>query len=141
MLHAAIGHKCRYFYLPAVLLSLCLLLTVGACGSSNGGAHGTISGDVVAEPTCPVEQVGHPCPPKAVTGRQVTIETPGGATVATTMTDANGRFAIAVAPGKYIVHVQVGAGLLGMRQITPGDVTVIANQTATIQIVLDTGIR
>jgi hypothetical protein len=76
-----------------------------------------------------------------VTGREVTIATPSGATIATTTTDAKGHFSVAVPPGSYVVHVKIEPGTIGMRQETPGDVTVTANQTSTVHIELDTGIR
>jgi hypothetical protein len=128
-----------------VLLSLLLLPTcllgLSACGQGVSGAQGTISGDVVAGPMCPVERADTPCPPQPVTDRQVTIETTSGATAAITMTDGTGRFSVNVAPGSYVVHVLAGPGMLGLRQETPGGVTVTANQTSTIHIELDTGIR
>jgi hypothetical protein len=128
-----------------VLIPLLLLLTVllglSACGQGASGAQGTIKGDVVAGPMCPVERADSPCPPQPVTDRQVTIQTTSGATAVTTTTDGNGRFSVNVAPGSYVVHVLAGPGMLGLRQETPGDVTVTANQTSTIHIELDTGIR
>jgi hypothetical protein len=48
---------------------------------------------------------------------------------------------VQVAPGSYVVQVKIIPGKVGMRQITPGDVTVRANETTVIQILLDTGIR
>jgi hypothetical protein len=130
----------RRSVLLVAFLGFGLLLTLGGCGLG-AGTQGTLSGDVVAGPTCPVEQAGRPCPPQPVADRQVTLETPGGATVATTTTDVSGRFSVAVAPGSYVVQVQIVSGQMGMRQVTPGAVTVSANHTTTIHIVLDTGIR
>src|SRR5689334_12737140 len=72
--------------------------SVSGTSTTGTGATGTIAGDVVAGPTCPVQQAENPCPPRPVTGREVTITTPGGATIATTTTDANGHFSVAVAP-------------------------------------------
>jgi hypothetical protein len=130
----------RRSILLAVCLGAGLLLSLGGCGLSNG-QQGMINGDVVAGPTCPVEQAGRPCPPQPVADRQVMIETPGGATAATTTTDASGRFSVAVAPGSYVLQVQIVPGQIGMWQVTPGAVTVTANHTTTIHLVLDTGIR
>jgi hypothetical protein len=117
-------------------------VTAGATSISTfSGPTGIIAGDVVAGPTCPVEQVENPCPPAVVTNREVDIQTPGGRTIATTKTDAKGHFSVAVPPGQYVVHVKIVQGQVGMRQTTPGDVTVIVNQTSTVHIELDTGIR
>ncbi|HEV2236955.1 MAG TPA: carboxypeptidase-like regulatory domain-containing protein [Ktedonobacterales bacterium] len=107
----------------------------------NSSAAGTISGDVVAGPTCPVETAENPCPPKPVPDRDVSIQTPDGVEVAHALTDGNGHFTVRIAAGAYVVRVAVGPGLLGLRQTTPGAVTVAAGQTAYIQIELDTGIR
>jgi hypothetical protein len=114
---------------------------VSATSTLTSGPTGTIAGDVVAGPTCPVEQAENPCPPAVVKNRKVDVQTQAGTTVASTTTDANGHFSVAVPPGTYVVHVKIEQGQVGMRQTTPGDVTVIANQTSTVHIELDTGIR
>jgi hypothetical protein len=125
------------------------------------GPHGTITGDVAAGPTCPVAQAEDPCADQPVPNRQVTIEpnvtppnvpppnappdagqaAPTVTAVASTTTDAHGHFSVDVPPGSYVVHVTTGLGLLGMRQVTPGQVTVAAGQTVYLKIELDTGIR
>jgi hypothetical protein len=108
---------------------------------TTSGSLGAIIGDVMAGPICPVEQAENPCPPKPVPDRKVSVMTPGGALAATTTTDANGRFTVAVAPGSYVVRVEAGPGMLGLNQVTPGNVSVRAGQTTTMHIELDTGIR
>jgi len=150
-----------------------LALLLGACGrtvaagaagalddaSATGtagatGGQGTLTGDVVAGPTCPVERAEDPCRPRPVADREVTIQvqsragaatpvraTPVPATVATTKTDANGHFSVRVPPGDYTVRVAIIPGTVGMRQDMPADVSVAAGQTAYIKITLDTGIR
>ena len=105
------------------------------------GPQGALSVDVVAGPTCPVEQAEDPCPPAKVTDRSVTISTPAGAVVATVTTDAKGHFTIVLAPGDYVIQVAIVPGAPGMRQDSPGNVTVVAGQTTTVEITLDTGIR
>jgi len=125
---------------PGAGLLLALALLVAACGQG-AGPHGTITGDVVAGPTCPVERPENPCPPKPVPDRRVDIQARDGATVASTTTDANGHFSVDVSPGAYVVHVTAGPGMLGIRQSTPGYVTVEAGKTDYIKIELDTGIR
>ena len=47
------------------------------------GTQGTLAGDVVAGPTCPVERAEDPCPPKAVPNREVQILGPNNAVAAT----------------------------------------------------------
>src|SRR5438552_3559846 len=47
-------------------------LVLSACGArtglttTGGPATGVVTGRVTAGPTCPVERVGHPCPPRPV---------------------------------------------------------------------------
>lgn len=130
----------------AITLATFLLACVGALGacaatSVPGETTGTLTGSVVAGPTCPVEQANNPCPPRPVTGRQVTVEDAAGHAVAITTTDDTGHFTLHVAPGAYTVKVAIVPGGVGLRQVTPGQVTVVANQTASITIELDTGIR
>lgn len=52
--------------------------------------QGTLNGEVVAGPTCPVESPDLPCPPKPVPDLQVRIETLDGKLVTTTTADKNG---------------------------------------------------
>jgi carboxypeptidase family protein len=123
-------------------LAAVLLLIAAACGQvAQPGATGTIEGVVTAGPICPVQSAEDPCPPKPVTDREVDIQTHTGARVVSAETDAAGRYRVAVPPGSYVVQVQIVQGAVGIHQTTPGDVTVVANQTVTLNIELDTGIR
>jgi hypothetical protein len=126
-----------------LVAALALTVALAACGgaASITAASGTITGDVEAGPTCPVEQVENPCPPKPVTNREVKILSKRGQIVATTTTDAQGHFSVAVAPGDYVVAVAIVSGQVGMRQSSPGDVSVASGQPSYIKIELDTGIR
>ena len=65
-----------------------------------------IRGRALAGPTCPVETSppNPECAPVAVPEATMAIVDAGGATVATAVTDATGRFALAVAPGTYTVE-------------------------------------
>jgi hypothetical protein len=142
------------------LLALGLVLTLAGCasitaggsgaagtnattspGAGTPGTQGTLAGDVVAGPTCPVERAEDPCPPKAVPNREVQILGANNAIVATTMTDSKGHFSVAVAPGTYTVILPIKPGQIGMRQISDVKVSVVAGQIATVKIMLDTGIR
>ena len=140
-----IGNHARTRAVPLgmLLIVACLL---AACGmrTAPGGAQanqGTLTGTVVAGPSCPVEIAEDPCPPKPVPNREVRIETTGGTLAATVTTDGKGDFTVTLAPGNYVVRVQAGAGLVGMQQTTPPQVQIIAGHTIYVQITLDTGIR
>ena len=127
----------------ALLIAGGIMLLFAACAPTSigpGGQQGTLTGDVVAGPTCPV-QGETPCPPAPVTDRQVTIKTSSGAVAATATTDAQGHFSVSLAPGSYDVQVAIIPGQIGMRQTTPGQVTIVSGQTTHLQIELDTGIR
>jgi hypothetical protein len=112
------------------------------CGQVTGaGPTGTISGDVVAGPTSPVERVGTPTATVPVTNRAVVIKAKDGSEAAHCTTDAQGHFSVSAAPGDYEVQVAIVPGTVGMRQQTPGNVHVVAGQTTLVTIELDTGIR
>jgi hypothetical protein len=133
----------------ALALAGCASITVsgsGAAGTSapttgTSGTQGTLSGDVVAGPTCPVERAEDPCPPKAVPNREVEILGTNNAVVATAMTDSKGHFSLALAPGTYVVTVPIKQGLIGMRQTSDVKASITAGQVTTVKIMLDTGIR
>jgi Carboxypeptidase regulatory-like domain len=134
----------RSLTLPGALLLVSLAMLLAACGLSSsvpGAGQGTLTGDVQASPTCPVERAGQTCPPAPVPTRQVQILDANGKVAATTTTDAHGHFSVTMAPGSYVVKVAIVRGQVGVRQITPGKVTVTAGQTTTVTIEMDTGIR
>lgn len=103
--------------------------------------RGTLSGQIVAGPTCPVERADDPCPDKPVPNRALVIRAKVNGATTNLVSDAQGRFSLALPTGAYIVSVAAGPGMIGMRQVTSGDVVVIGGQTVTLKIVLDTGIR
>lgn len=104
-------------------------------------SYGTLNGDVVASPTCPVESSVNPCAPKPVTFRAVAVLRANSQTIAKTTTDEHGYFSVNLPPGTYTVKVAIIPGTVGMRQVTPAQVTITSGQTTHITIVLDTGIR
>ena len=126
-----------------LMAALALSAALAACGAGGSVtlASGTLTGDVEAGPTCPVERAENPCPPKPVTNREVKVLSKSGQVIATTATDAQGHFSVAVPPGDYVVAVAIVSGQVGMRQTTPGDVSVASGQSSYIKIELDTGIR
>lgn len=127
----------------ALLLAGCGLTTTTAAGAGTPSATptGTLDGKVIASPTCPVEPVAHPCSPAPVPHRPITIQTPDGKLVQTVTTDANGHFSATLPAGSYVLRVAIEPGTVGIRQMTPGNVSITAGKTTTITIELDTGIR
>lgn len=125
-----------------MLCAVCFILTLAGCGgNATDAALATIQGTVTAGPTCPVENVENPCPPKAIADREVDLQRQDGSTVATTTTDSAGHYRFSTDAGSYVVHVRIVQGEVGLRQITVGNVTAAAGQTVTLDISLDTGIR
>jgi hypothetical protein len=122
------------------LLAVAALL--GACGpgpSPVASPAGGISGIALAGPTCPVERPGDPaCAPRPVAGATILIRDATGADVATIVTDAAGRFQVALPPGVYTVFGQPVEGLMG--NPAPLDVEV-AESDVTIELSYETGIR
>lgn len=125
----------------AIVVIVLIGAAVGACGLGPLQGQGTLTGDVVAGPTCPVERVDNPCPPKPVPNREIQVLDTTGTIVASTKTDASGHFSLVLAPGDYQVNVPYTPGQIGISQVTKGNVRVVANQSVYIKIELDTGIR
>ena len=130
-----------YVVTDALLLATLAVLVV-ACGpgpSPIASPVGGIGGIALAGPTCPVERPGDPaCAPRPVAGATILIRDASGADVATIVTDASGRFRVALAPGGYTVVGQPVEGLMG--NPAPVDVEV-GEGDVTIELWYETGIR
>ena len=125
---------CVAFVAVAVLLATC-----GPSPTPVASPVGGISGIALAGPTCPVERPGDPaCAPRPVAGTTILIRDPAGGDVATIVTDAAGRFHVALPPGVYTVIGQPVEGLMG--DPAPFDVEV-AQGDVTVELSYDTGIR
>lgn len=136
----------RFLVVSVAILALGLLSILAGCGVSgaggaSGGTQGTLAGKVVASPSCPVERADKPCQPTPIKDRAVSIEDTAGNLVTSATTDSQGQFNVNLNPGSYVVKVEIITGQPGMRQLTPGDVTIITGKTTPITITLDTGIR
>jgi hypothetical protein len=99
---------------------------------------GTVTGRVSVGPLCPVE----PCDAQSVdfSSRQVTLESQSGQKI-TIKLYADGTFyPTQVAPGTYEVAL-TDCIWLGCESELPKTVVILSNQTAEVQIDIDTGIR
>ena len=101
--------------------------------SEASGAYGYVT----AGPSCPVERVGQPCPPRPVSAR-VQARDAAGSTAASTTTDTQGHYALRLLPGTYTLTVVTSAGWPRCPN-TP--VTVSAGAPSRADISCDTGIR
>ena len=129
---------------PIAMMTLGMLLMLSMTGCGGAGASSSqsavLEGQVVLYPSKPVCVQGESCS-APLANRQVTISTPDKHAAATITTDQQGHFTATLAPGTYIVTVAIKPGLPGMRQMTPGNVTLVAGQTANVTITVDSGIR
>ena len=115
------------------------LVLLGACGreaSTSAATSGVLSGKVTAGPTCPVERVGHPCPPTPVVAD---VQARAGArVVASTRSAADGSYRLEVPAGAYTVVAVTGSMF---PRCNPVSVVVSVGHTTHTDITCDTGIR
>jgi hypothetical protein len=103
-------------------------------------SSGLVTGHITLGPNCPVEQADKPCPPspEAYTSREAIAYATDQVTVkARVHLTADGNYTLTLPPGQY--YIQISPAGIG-----PGEkksVTVKANQTATVNFDIDTGIR
>jgi hypothetical protein len=137
-------------------MRLCLALALAIASGCSAGpsappasptpSDSGIQGAVLAGPTCPVERLNSPCPPRPLAGWTVSAEPicPPSAVCAVarpikTRTDSSGRYRLPLAPGTYTVTA-AGSGQLN-NSSAPKVVTVTAHAYAVADLMVDTGIR
>jgi hypothetical protein len=119
---------------------LAFVLVLAACGGDGSGdlrspADSGIRGMVVAGPQCPVVRAGSPCPDAPWNGT-IRITGDGGVDVEIA-TFGEGRFAIAIAPGTYLIQAEV----TGPASAPPVTVDVPGRGYVEVALTVDTGIR
>ncbi|MDQ6883982.1 MAG: prealbumin-like fold domain-containing protein [Candidatus Dormibacteraeota bacterium] len=114
---------------------------LAACGAAPAApTPGTgIQGFVTVGPTCPVERVNSPCPPRPM---QTTVEirNSAGKQVTSVATGSDGHFQLDLLPGTYTL-VGAAHGTAGLPRPIPVTVTVVAGSYATAHVEYDSGIR
>jgi hypothetical protein len=100
----------------------------------------TLTGSVLAGPTCPVERVPPDvgCADRAVSGAEVIFVDDMEERVADVVSDVDGRFSLVLPPGTYTLEPQPVHGLLGT---APPQVILIADADIAVTLRYDTGIR
>lgn len=98
-----------------------------------------IDGLVTLGPLCPVMREDEPCPDRPFEATLV-IKGASGVEVARLRSDAAGRFAIDLPPGRYIIEPQ-RAGTSPLPMAGPLDVTVVEGRRVAVLIAYDSGIR
>jgi hypothetical protein len=144
---------------PVVTLCMMMCLFVPACGQNSTSPPSTatrstmpppptpdphlyirgtgIWGRATAGPTCPVERIDHPCPPRPIRPT-IQVLNADGRIAATTRTDAHGWYTVRLAPGEYVLHVAT-TSILPRCPDTP--VSVGTPPPSRADIHCDTGIR
>ena len=123
-------------------VAVTVVTLASGCGSAAStltsvpAAFGIVQGTVTAGPTCPVEQAGHPCPPRPVSG--VVSARRAAAAVLTATISKGGNYRITVPAGTYTLTVQTGSLL---PRCPPAQVVVSAGVSEEADISCDTGIR
>jgi hypothetical protein len=114
------------------------------CPSSTTTSEGTgiLQGTVTIGPICPVEQIGHPClpTPEMYASHQVLVYNSDRTKIITSLIpNSQGGFSTTLPVGNYLIDVQhQSVGFVGG---VPSLVNIMSNQTVTLTISIDTGIR
>jgi hypothetical protein len=119
------------------LLALAGLLLCGCTGSGQVAGHsGLVTGYVLTGPVCPVERVGHECPPRPVSGAAV-VALDGDAIRGSASTDTAGAFSLTLPDGRYVIK----ATNVGGYASTATEDVVISDNPVHITLIVDSGIR
>jgi hypothetical protein len=123
------------------LFLLLVLLTACARGSgaSSDDRLGTIRGEVLLAPTCPVESVQTPCPGRPLAGVPVRVVDADGTVRADAVSDDRGAFTIVVTAGRYLLTAVIEED--PARSVKPVRVEVRAGEVVRSDVIVDSGIR
>jgi hypothetical protein len=122
------------------VISIVLLFLVGCAARGPSSSDGSgIRGTVLLGPTCPVETLESPCPDRPLADVEIRVLR-GSDVVATVRSDGEGRFAVALDPGRYEVQAVVEEGGPGM-SAKPVDVVVTSGVFNDVNVPVDSGIR
>lgn len=97
-----------------------------------------IVGQVTLGPTCPVVQIGNPCPDKPYQATLTVLTSLSRSRVVQFQTDSNGIFRTALAPGEYILHPE-SPGVMPHAAEVP--FVVYEHQFTRLDVTYDSGIR
>jgi type 1 fimbria pilin len=128
-------------HVPVLAVAISLLI-VGACSSDEPAAStATITGRLVAGPTCPVETdpPDPECADQPVPDAEIVATLPDGDEVRA-RSGQDGRFRLDLPPGAVTVTFEAVEGLMG----TPASITATLEENQTLDlsdVAYDTGIR
>ena len=120
-----------------VLAALAAAVAVSSAGAATNPSG--LRGIVMRGPIAPVCVAGQPCskPAKDVT----LVFVRNGKVARRTTTNDQGRYRVALAPGRYAVRLTAGQKLTIGRGLEPTHVRVVANRFRRVDFSIDTGIR
>ena len=121
--------------------ALVLAWALAGCGSHAPAATiaSGVEGLVTIGPTCPVERINSPCPPRPIAAT-VIVRDSSGADVTRFVSGADGKFKVQLKPGRYTL-VGTSNGSSGLPRPIPVNVVVVAATFATVNVEFDSGIR
>ena len=117
------------------VLAAAVVLT--ACGPvADGGSAVVVTGQVLSAPSCPVERVGQPCPPRPVPDA-VVVAVIGNDQRGETTSDQQGKFRLMLPPGRYTVRATNPGGYAS----TASEAVTVSTAPVQITLTVDSGIR
>ena len=119
------------------MVALAAVVVLTGCGPvADGGSAVVVTGQVLAGPSCPVERVGQPCPPRPVPDA-VVVAVVGDEQRGETTSDQRGQFRLMLPPGRYTIRATNpgGYGSTASEEVTVSTVPV------QITLTVDSGIR
>jgi hypothetical protein len=120
-----------------VVLGIAALSGCALTGTDDTELVATVTGRVELGPTCPVETLDSPCPPAPAVGATVEV-LQDGEVMASTTTDADGRFELGAPAGVVEVRAESVDGIPSQDSET---FTLDAGDDVEAVFLLDTGIR
>jgi hypothetical protein len=124
-----------------LLLLAALVAAMASCGGTSAPSSGNtgIEGRVMIGPTCAAEQQGSPCPAEPYEAELEIVRAGTNEVVTEVRSDSDGRFSVALAPGRYIIRSTEAATTPPFSR--PVAVTVPDGGVARVKLVFDSGIR
>ena len=119
------------------MVALAAIVVLTGCGPvADGGSAVVVTGQVLAGPSCPVERVGQPCPPRPVPDA-VVIAVVGDEQRGETTSDQRGQFRLMLPPGRYTIRATNPGGYAS----TASDEVTVSIAPVQITLTVDSGIR
>ena len=129
--------------MTGLLAAIGVSIVLAGCGGTPAMPRpvpGTgIQGRVTVGPSCPVERVNSPCPPRPMAAT-VVVRNSAGAPVTRFVSGADGGFKVDLLPGLYTL-TGVTPGSSSLPRPIPVTVAVAAGSYATVDVEFDSGIR